>query len=32
MGIEVTIFNPALDHDGTMARSLVDALVQSVTA
>jgi arginase len=31
MGIEVTIFNPALDHDGTVAGALVDALVKSFT-
>jgi arginase len=31
MGIEVTIFNPALDRDGTIARALVDALVRSFT-
>jgi arginase len=31
VGLEVTIFNPALDHDGTMARSLVDALVECFT-
>jgi arginase len=31
VGMEVTIFNPALDHDGTMARSLVDALVGCFT-
>jgi arginase len=30
-GLEVTIFNPALDHTGTIARSLVDALVRSAT-
>jgi arginase len=32
VGLEVTIFNPALDQDGTIARSLVDALVRSITA
>ena len=32
VGLEVTIFNPALDHDGSIARSLVDALVRSMTA
>jgi arginase len=32
VGLEVTIFNPALDHDDTVAGSLVDALVRSVTA
>ena len=31
VGVEVTIFNPRLDHDGTIARSLVDALVRSLT-
>jgi arginase len=31
-GFEVTIFNPALDHDGTIARALVDGLVRSFTA
>lgn len=31
-GLEVTIFNPALDHDGTIARALVNALVRSLTA
>jgi arginase len=32
VGFEVTIFNPALDHGGTIARSLIDALVKSFTA
>jgi arginase len=31
VGVEVTIFNPHLDHDGAIARSLVDALVRSFT-
>jgi len=31
VGVEVTIFNPRLDDDGTIARSLVDALVRSLT-
>jgi arginase len=32
VGLEVTIFNPALDQDGTLAGSLVEALVRSITA
>jgi arginase len=32
VGFEVTIFNPALDQGGTIARSLIDALVRSFTA
>jgi arginase len=32
VGLEVTIFNPALDPDGTIAGSLVDALVRTMTA
>ena len=32
VGLEVTIFNPALDADGTIARSLVEALVRSFSA
>jgi arginase len=31
VGFEVTIFNPALDHGGTIAHSLIDALVRSFT-
>jgi arginase len=27
VGVEITIFNPALDGDGVIARSLVDCLV-----
>jgi arginase len=29
-GMELTVFNPRLDHDGTIARVLVDALVRSL--
>jgi arginase len=31
-GLDITIFNPALDPDGRVARSLVDALVAGLTA
>jgi len=31
VGVEVTIFNPRLDEDGTIARSLVGALVRPLT-
>lgn len=31
VGMEVTIFNPRLDHDGIVARSLVNALVGALT-
>jgi arginase len=31
VGMEVTIFNPRLDHDGTIASSLVDAVVKALT-
>ena len=30
-GLDITIFNPTLDPDGRVARSLVDALVASLT-
>jgi arginase len=30
MGIEVTIFNPRIDQDGGIARSLVRTLVQAL--
>jgi arginase len=32
VGLEVTIFNPALDDDGTIAGSLVESLVRSFNA
>ena len=31
VGLEVTVFNPRLDHDGTMAHSLVEILVGALT-
>jgi arginase len=31
VGVEITIFNPALDHHGTIARSLVSCLVNALT-
>jgi arginase len=31
VGLEVTVFNPHLDHDGSIARSLVETLVRSLT-
>ena len=31
VGVEITVFNPRLDPDGTIARSLVDTLVRSMT-
>jgi arginase len=31
VGLEITIFNPHLDHDGRLARSLVETLVGSFT-
>ena len=30
VGLEITIFNPALEHDGTIARQLVDCLVDAL--
>ena len=30
VGLEVTIFNPHLDHDGSIARALVETLVRSM--
>jgi arginase len=30
-GLDITIFNPTLDPDGRVARSLVDALVEGLT-
>jgi arginase len=30
-GLDITIFNPTLDPDGRVARSLVDALVAALT-
>jgi arginase len=30
VGLEITIFNPQLDPDGTIARSLVDTLARSM--
>ena len=30
VGIEVTIFNPTLDGDGTIARALTETLVQGL--
>lgn len=32
VGLEITVFNPRLDHDGALARALVDTLVASLTA
>jgi arginase len=32
VGLEITIFNPHLDRDGRIARSLVDTLVRSMTS
>ena len=31
VGLEVTIFNPTLDRDGSIARKLVDCLARSIT-
>ena len=31
VGLEITVFNPHLDHDGALARSLVDTVVASLT-
>lgn len=31
VGVEITVFNPHLDPDGRIARSLVDSLVRSMT-
>jgi arginase len=31
VGLDVTIFNPALDHDGSIARELVGCLARSIT-
>lgn len=31
VGMEVTIFNPRLDHDGSVARALVDTIVSALT-
>ena len=31
VGVEITVFNPHLDPDGAIARSLVDTLVRSMT-
>ena len=32
VGLEITIFNPHLDRNGRIARSLVDSLVRSMTS
>jgi arginase len=31
IGLEVTIFNPTLDRDGSIARELVGCLARSIT-
>ena len=31
IGLDITIFNPTLDPDGRVARSLVDALIAGLT-